>query len=191
MEGELQTDVVELWQHQATDGFRMTTDQFRRRLEVMERQLRRKRYDLFAAFALSSIAVIAIAAIAPNTLQSIGAALLVLGLAFVSYQVHQARVRNAPSAKLDSAASIEFHRATLERQLEFHSAGLWPRLLVLTPGGLLFFLSFAAAQPKLAFFAYLQLATFTVAIIASIPLNRRMAERYRREIEELGRLQSD
>jgi hypothetical protein len=191
MQGELPTDVIELWQRQATDGFQMTADEIRRRLETMERKSRRGRYGAFVALTLSAIVVITLAAIAPNTVQSIGAVLIVLGLAFVSYQIHRTRAQDAPSMKMDSVASIEFHRALLQRQLEFHSTGLWPRVLALAPGGLLFFSGLAAAQPKLAVLAYLQIATFAVAIIAMIPLNRRMAVRYRLQIEELGRLQND
>ena len=191
MQGELQTDVVALWQRQATGGFQMTADEIKRRLEAMERKFRRDRVGVFVAFALSSIVVIAMAAIAPNTVQSIGAAVSVLGFAFVSYQVHRTRAKNAPSANIGSVASIEFHRAMLQRQLEFHSTGLWPRVLALTPGGLLFFAGLAAAQPKLAILAYLQIATFVVAIILMVPLNGRMAVRYRRQIEELDRLQKD
>ncbi|HWS71446.1 MAG TPA: hypothetical protein VN605_05000, partial [Thermoanaerobaculia bacterium] len=130
---------------------------------------------------------VALAALTPNTMQSIGAVLTILALAFVASEVRRAHAADASLVEDGGSPSIAAYRAMLQRQWKFHSVRVWLRVLVLAPGGLLFFAGFAAARPDLAIIAYVQLATLAVALIAMVPLNRRMAARIRLELDELPR----
>ena len=181
-------DVRDWWRSQDTADVRVAPDEIRRRILEMETRARRSTYDLYAAVILTSMTIVALAASAPHWVQSAGGALLIAGLAFLAHEVHRSR-RTAPSAQDGSAAALDYHRALLRHQLEFHRKRLWLRVLTLAPGGIVFFIGLALARPALAPIAWLQLATFAVAVMAIVPANRRAAARYEREIaalEELG-----
>lgn len=180
-------DVLEAWQSQATESFQMTEPEIRRRIELMDKKSRRHTYDLYAALTLTSVVIVVIAAIAPNLIQTMGAVLTVVGFACLSYEVHKHR-RRAPSAETGELASIGFHRAQLQHHLDFCRTRLWYRVLCVAPGGVLFFAGFALAHPKLASMIYFQLVTFVIVIIAMFPLNRRMAAKVQRQIDELDHL---
>ena len=185
MTDEGKPDVIELWQRQDARPS-MTADQWKKEVQAMDRKTRRGTRGLYVAFVCSALVIGAMAALTPNTLQSIGAVLTILGLAFVASEVHRTHTVDASLVEDGGTSSIAAYRVMLERRWKFHSVRVWLRVLVLAPGGLLFFLGFAAARPDLATIAYVQLATFTVALIAMVPLNRRMAEQYRRELDELS-----
>ncbi|HVE71721.1 MAG TPA: hypothetical protein VNI54_10160 [Thermoanaerobaculia bacterium] len=170
-------DVRALWQNQSQEAVRLTPQE-------MEKRMRRHTYDMYAATVLISLTLITLTALFPHPLLIAGAAMSVCGLAFVAYESRIA----ARSHPADTAASLDHHRALLSNRIEFHRRRLWLRVLALGPGGLLFFLGFAAAQPRLAWLIYLQLLTFVVAIALMIPLNRRNAARLQRKVEHLDQL---
>src|ERR1043165_6461945 len=93
-----------------------------------------------------------------------------------------------PVAENGATVSLEYKRALLQHRLDFHRKRLWLRVLALAPGGVLFFLGFAAARPDLAVMIYFELATFIVAIALIVPLNRKAASRLERQIVEIDRL---
>lgn len=186
----VETDELrDIWQSQVADRHHFTTEEIRMRIEQMEKSSRRHVYDFYVAFALSSIVILGLGLISSSLMQRIGAVLSVLGGAYVGYQVHQGRSRTSRSAVDGSTASIEFHREMLQRQLDFFRNRVWSRIIALSPGGLLFFTGFAQARPDLAPLIYIQLVTFVAAIVAMVPLSRRNAARYQRELDELDRLQ--
>jgi len=89
-----------------------------------------------------------------------------------------------------AAASVEYHRALLQHRLEFHRNRLWLRVLMLAPGGVLFFLGFAAARPDLAKLIYVELATFVVAVLMIVPVNRKAAAKLEAQIANLTNLRT-
>jgi len=153
----------------------------------MEKQMRRNVFDLYVALSLSSIVVVGLAVLFANTLLVLGAVLTVCGAAFLAHEVLDHR-RRAPAADNGAAPSLEYHRAFLRHQLAFYRKGVWFRMLVLAPGGVLFFIGFAVARPDLALLIDFQLATFAVAIIVMVPANRRAAAKLERRIHELEQL---
>jgi hypothetical protein len=159
---------------------------FRVNARDMEKRMRRGVFDLYAVAILGSLALGALAAVFRNPLMIAGAVLLAGGLTFLARELRGRRETMPP---LETAA-LDYHRALLERQLDFHRKRIWLRVAALAPGGILFFLGFAAARPDLATFIYIQLATFVVAIALIVPLNRVAAARTRRAIEELTALRS-
>jgi hypothetical protein len=175
------SDELELWQSQSAESTRLTA----RRLEEMEKKMRRTVYDFFSAMSCIAIVIVGIAVRFPNVTLMIGAVLTLCGFGYLAYEVISSR-RGVPSP---AEVSIDYQRALMRHRIEFHRKRLWLRVVALTPGGILFFLGFAAALPKLAPFIYVQLATFLVAIALMVPLNKRAAVRLQRQIDELDRMQ--
>lgn len=176
-------DVQAIWQSQGAATTPPAADEIRRRVEQMDKRVRRQRFDSYLAAATISIGLGGIAFLFPNPTLIAGAVLAICGVAFVG---HEAR-RGRPSHD-DAVAALEHHRELLQQRLDFHRKRLWLRVFTLAPGGILFFIGFARALPKLAPFIYFQLATFLFALALIVPLNRRAAVKVQQEIDELERL---
>jgi hypothetical protein len=177
-------DLGALWRTQTPETARPNLEEMRRVLEQMERKMRRSTIDVVVAMALTSAAIVSIAVLFRHPLLTVGAIAALAGGAFLVFEVLQHR-RGAPVAENGAAASIEYHRALLQHRLEFHRKRLWLRVLTLAPGGVLFFLGFAAARPDLAALIYVELATFVVVIMLIVPVNRRAAAKLEHQIADL------
>jgi len=183
-------DVRALWRTQTPEISPSNFEEMRRVVGQMERKMRRSRIDFVAAIVLSSATIAALAVMFPHPLFTLGAIVTLAGGALLVFEVLQ-HWRRAPVAENGAAPSIEYHRALLQHQLDFHRHGLWLRVLTLAPGGVLFFLGFAAARPDLAALIYFQLATFVVIMIMIVPLNRKRAAKLENEIAHLTSLHED
>src|SRR5580765_6171768 len=139
-------DVRALWRTRTPVSQHPDLEEMRRGVENMERKMRRSRIDFVVALLLSSLVIVVLAALFPHPLLTVGAIVSVAGLALLAFEVFQ-HWRRAPVAENGAAASLEYHRALLQHRLEFHRKRLWLRVLTLAPGGVLFFLGFAAARP--------------------------------------------
>ena len=64
-------------------------------------------------------------------------------------------------------------------------------MLLLFPGGLIFFAGFARAHPEVIRTIRFETITVIVFALAAIPLNRWMARRYQKQIDALARLQEE
>jgi hypothetical protein len=170
-----------LWQNQPAEVTRLTPE----RIEEMEKKMRRNTYALLASMICSAVVTVGVAAYRPNITLTIGAILTVGGFGYFVWEVISSR-RRRPSP-VDVA--IDYQRALMRHQMEFHRTRLWLRVFAIAPGGVLFFIGFAAAMPKLAPIIYLELATFMIAIALIVPLNKRAAAKLQRQIDELDRLQ--
>ena len=96
------------------------------------------------------------------------------------------------AAALGRTGSFDFHRAELERQLDFHRGSqLWIRLGVFAPGPLLFFVGFARANPYLAGTIGWEALAFVLMLALAVPLNAWSARDYQRQIDELDHLRKD
>jgi hypothetical protein len=162
-----------VWQSQHPESS-FTTNDIRRRVEQMEKRMRRSRVDLYIALMLTAVVIVGLAVFYANALLLAGAAAALCGMAVLVYEVEDHR-RRAPAADDGSATSLQYHRALLQHRLTFCRRRLWLRMLSVAPGGVLFFVGFAMALPDLAPFIYFQLFTFAVVIMLMVPLNRRSA----------------
>lgn len=180
-------NVQALWQSQNTETFRLTAEEIRRRNQEMEKKERRAIFDMYLAAAVCSIGMVIMTSLKPTLLQIIGLALSIAGLTLLASMVQHSRAA-APSPEAGDAASIDYHRAILERRLEFCRTRLWQRILAVGPGPLLFSIGFALAHPELAPIMYVQIATFILAVISIVPLNRRAVVKLQRKIDELAAL---
>ena len=64
-------------------------------------------------------------------------------------------------------------------------------MLLFIPGPMVFFAGFMKAHPEVATMIRFEAITFLLLVIAAVPLNRWMAGKYQRQIDELDRLQKE
>ena len=182
-------DVVALWQTQNSDGFRMSSEQIRSRIEVLNRKVRRRTIAIYLICAVEIAFFIGWMIIGMNTLQIVGAVLTIIGLSYMAWQIRANRFRT-PS--IDVVDTLEHLRRELARQRDFHrGTRFWSRLLLLVPGGLIFFAGFAQAHPEVIRIIRFEIISFVVFALAAIPLNLWMARRYQKQIDALARLQEE
>jgi Flp pilus assembly protein TadB len=196
MANDSQPDVVvTLWQAQGSDGFRMSTEDIRRRIETMNRKMRRRTFDGYLMCAVLIVFFIGWMFVGMGSLQKVGAVLSIIGLSYLALQIHQNRFRGAATGDAGNTASLDHLRTELARQRDFHrGATFWSRMLVFAPGPLVFFAGFAQAQqanPVVVRIIHFETISCVVFLIAAIPLNLWMARRYQRQIDELSRLQEE
>lgn len=188
-------DVVTLWQAQSTDGFRMSTEEIHRKIETMNRKLRRRTFDGYLVCAFLIVVFIAWMFVGMNSLQTLGAILTIIALSYLVWQIRQNGFRGAPTEDAGNTASLDYLRTELARQRDLHrGTRFWWRLLLFVPGPLVFSAGFAQAQqahPEVVRLIRFETISFVVLAVATIPLNRWMARRCQRQIDELTRLQEE
>jgi hypothetical protein len=182
-----ENEVLDLWQNQTTEGFRMTPGEIETKLRKLEEKMRQGVRNGYLVFAFLIISLSIWIIVDPDTLTRLGAAAVMLAIIFIGLQVYESRFR-VPSASAIATSSIEHLKRELERQRDFHRGKrFWSRLSLIAPAGMLFFAGFARAHPELIHIIRLEIASFIVIVFATIPLNLRMAKKYQRQIDELDR----
>ena len=188
-------DVVTLWQAQGSDGFRMSTEDIRRRIETLNRKMRRRNFDMYLMCSVLIVFFIGWMFVGMSSLQKVGTVLSIIGVSYLAWQIRQNRFRGAATGQSGDTASLDHLRTELARQRDFHrGATFWSRMLVLAPGLLVFLVGFAQAQqapPQVVRIIRFEIISCVFFIIAAIPLNHWMARRYQRQIDELSRLQEE
>lgn len=187
-------DVRDVWQNQNLESFRMTLDEIRKKNELLDGRIRRRNSIGYAIGFFEIVWFSIFVFIVPNLVHRIGYFLLALGCGYMVYQLLlnqlQKRAAVIRAAKMGNAASIEFYRAELERQRDFHRGSrFWSRLVMLALGPLLFF-GFAIAHPQSDRFLWLVVsALLLVLLVRAVPLNLRRARKYQAQINEIDALQ--
>lgn len=126
---------------------------------------------------------------APNTLQQMGSAMLVVALLYMLFQLVTGQPRHiAPNADLSAQTSL--YRSELMRERDFHRGrSFWSRLAALVPGFILLCVGGMAADPSAVHSQTIALALFVFFALLAIPNNLRFAKRYAHQLRELERLQ--
>ena len=182
-------DIGELWRKQPGDGFRMSSEDIRSRIDVMDRKLRRRAIDLYLVFAAEIAFFGGWMMVRMNALQTAGAVLTIIGISYLGWQVRANRFR---SLSMDATDTLEHLRRELARQRDFHwGSRFWWRMLLFVPGPLIFSAGFAQAHPGVITFIRFETITFVALVVATIPVNRWMARRYQKQIDALARLQEE
>ncbi len=185
----------DLWQGQSTEDFRMTPEQIRTRIEELLRKTRRRNRGSYVVSALVVVSCVWWLIQFDTALERAGALLTLAGIGTLVFQVrtNQRHERDAQHrAAMGETDSLAFLRGELERQVAFHRGRLlFTRLLALLPGGLLFGAGFAQANPELARGIAVQAIVILALAVAAVPLNRWVARGYQRQLDGLGRMQSD
>lgn len=185
-------DVFDLWQSQETDGFRMTPEEIRKKMDALDAKLRKRNKSFYLA-CVSLMAMFTLWFFASkNAIQRTGAALTVAGVAYLGYQVRRNQFRAAPAEVTGTMTSVDHLRRELERQRDFHRGKtFWKRVLIFTPGPLVFFVGFAKAYPEILNMIRFEAISFVIIGLAAIPLNLWMARRYQRQIDELDTMRKE
>jgi hypothetical protein len=180
-------DVLALWQNQTAEGYRMTPEEIQMNIQRLETRLQQRTRGGYLVAGFLIVAFAAWLVVDTNPILRAGAAAVIIAVAYLGYQVHRNRFRQAPAPAV-AVSSIDHLRTELERQRDFHRGKtFWSRMLLLGPAGLLFFYGFATAHPEVIRIIRLEIASFIVFVIAAIPLNLWMARKYQRQIDELDR----
>ncbi len=185
-------DVLDLWQSQRGDGFQMTPEDIRKRIETMEKKLKyRTRMGLLVCASLIGFMGLW-AVVSNNLLQRLGAVLTAGALVYMGRQIQEYRMKPAPGAEMGETLPVDFLRTELARQRDFHRGWtFWSRMLLFIPSGLLFFLGFAQEHPEVGRMIRYETIGFLVLGAIAIPLNLWMAKNYQRQIDELDRMQKE
>jgi len=182
-------DVAALWRAQSSDGFRMSSEEIRNRIETMNRKMRRRAFDGYLVCATMIVFFAGWMFVGMNSLQLVGAVLTIIALSYMAWQIRASRFRT-PS--IDVVDTLEHLRRELARQRDFHrGTRFWSRMALLVPGGLIFFAGFARAHPEVIRIIRFEIISFVVFALSAIPLNMWMARRYQKQIDALARLQEE
>jgi hypothetical protein len=167
----------------------MSTEEIHERIETMNRKLRRRTIDGYLICAVLIVFFIAWMIVGMNSLQLVGAVLIIVSVSYLAWQIRVNRFRRLGG---ETQNTVEHLRTELARQREFHwGARFWSRMLPLVSGGLVFFAGFAQAHPEVVRMIRFEAITLVVLGLAAIPLNMWMARRYQKQIDALARLQEE
>jgi len=182
-------DVVALWQTQGGEGIRISSEEIRRRIEIMNRKLCRRTINGYLVCAMLIVFFIGWMVVGMNSLQLVGAVLTIIGVSYLAWQLRANRFR---VLSIDAGDTLGHLRTELARQRDFHwGTRFWQRMLLFVPGPLVFFAGFAKQHPEVIHMIQFETFTFVILAVAAIPLNIRLARRYQRQIDELTRLQEE
>lgn len=180
-----------LWQSQSAEPARIAPDELRKRMEALERRTRVRTRGGYVACGGVILGALWWLTLFDNVLQRTGALLTIAGIGVLLYQIRVNQLATRAAAEVGSTASLQFHRAELARQRDFHRGSrFWTRMLALIPGPWLFLYGFYQAYPHLATILAIEAITFVVLFLAAIPLNLRIARNYQRQLDQLQKEQS-
>ena len=180
-------DIVDLWQNQTAEGFRMSQKEIEMNAQALDSKVRARTRGAYTVSVFLIIAFSTWAVFEHDLLMRLGAAATVIAMAFLGAQAYRNRSKIVPASTM-AAPSIEHLRSELQRQADYHRGKrFWSRMLLLAPAALLFLFAFARAHPEVIAMIRFEIATFVVFMIAAIPLNLSLAKKYQRQIEELDR----
>jgi hypothetical protein len=177
-----------LWRTQNMETFEMTPEDIKKRILELRNRARVKNAVGYLV-GLFLVAVFVWNFLVFRTLtERIGSFLTVLGTSYGIYQIllqqKQARASSREAEKMGMTNSVEFYRAELERRRSFHSGiWFWSRMVIFTPGPLIFMMGFATAHPAAAQFIRVDEIGILILAALAIPVNLRLAARYKREID--------
>jgi hypothetical protein len=188
-------EAIDAWQADPAEPFTMPIDALRARVDRLARRTRVRNYGGYTTTAIVVAGALWWMTRIADPFATAGALLTMAGALTIAAQLRATRSggpMGGDAAALGRTGSFDFHRAELERQLDFHRGPqLWIRLGVFAPGALLFFVGFARAQPHLARTIGWEALACVLMLAAAVPLNAWYARDYQRQIDELDHLRKD
>jgi len=109
----------ELWQQQPVEGTHMSIDEIRRRASKFERRIFWRNIREYVAAGLSASLFVWFSVQNQNTLFRVACGLMIVGLAYVCYQLYRRASARSLPGDLGTTNALQFHRAELERQRDF------------------------------------------------------------------------
>lgn len=184
-----------LWRTQKMETTAMTPEDIKKRISELRNKGRVKSAVGYLVGLFLVVVFVWNYLVFRTLTERIGSFLTVLGTSYIVYQMllqqKQARASSREAEKMGMTTSVEFYRAELERRRSFHSGiWFWSRMVIFTPGPLIFFMGFAIAHPAAAQFIRVDEIGILILAALAIPLNLRLAARYKREIDKIRGLSS-
>ena len=184
------SDIRNVWQNQKPEGNLALAEEIPKRICQLDKKIRRRSRIGFALcfFVIAYFSCLFL--IFPSVIQRIGDLLSILGAGYLVYELRldqvQKKKAEVSAAKMGNAASVDYYRAELQRQRDFHCGiWFWSRLVIFVPGPLVFMVGLQLAYPVLAIYMCWVEAAFLFFAGLGIPLNLRLAHKYQKQIEEL------
>jgi len=179
--------MTQLWQRQSAETAPILLDDVRRRADRVERVVRRRNWWGLIVCAAEVLAFGGMWIAYPDATQRLGCTMTLVGLLYMSVQLAR-RSAVRPAADLGLAAGLDFLRAELTRQRDFHrGAWFWSRFVLFVPGPLVFAVGSARVFPSLSTQIAVVAGVYIAIALWAIPLNRRVARGYQRALDALAR----
>jgi drug/metabolite transporter (DMT)-like permease len=177
--------VTEVWQGQAVDPAGISVADVRRLARSVERAVRRRNRFGLLICAAEVLTFGGMWLAYPDATQRVGCTMTLVGLVYLSLQlVRRPAVHLSPAFGLE--ACLDFQRAELRRQRDFHRGWwFWSRLLLFVPGPLVFAFGTARVWPSLAVPVALVALVFAALAASAVPVNRRAVQVYQRQLDAL------
>jgi len=204
MTNDFVSSLCDLWQKDPDNSPRFTPDELQNRMSRYERSIRRRnlREYLAAGFVAGIFAYYCW--IFPTLLLRIGCGLIIIGTAYVVYQLHRRASARPMPADMGLRNCVDFQRAELVRQRDALNAVWTWYLLPFLPGmavfliGLFYFTMQLTEAAGRHFHMGAAVAGFglvagciALVFLAIWRLNRSVAKKLQKEIDDLEQLTRD
>lgn len=188
-------DAIDVWQQQSPEPFRMSSDDIRTKITHLDEKTHKRNVSGYIGLFIVIAGFTGFLFLFTTPVQLIGSFLTILGAGYQIFELRRDQLLK-PSAATTAAGkadtSIDFYRADLERQRDFHRGiQFWSRLVTFIPGPVVFCVGIALAQPRSAWFFYMPAAMFVISGALAIPENLKLAREYQRQIDEVDRFQRE
>lgn len=186
------SDAPIAWREAPVESVALSSDALRKALKRVDSDVRNHAIQMYVGALFNVISCVILLVISETVAQAIGATLACLGWGFAIVQVAVYRRKAiAEIAGTTDKPSVDFYRAVLERQRDFHrGAAVWARFVALALGPAVFFVSTGwQERGGAALFAYSVAAVFVGLFALGIPVARRKADAFQKQIDALQLLQ--
>ena len=111
--------IQQIWQGQPVEGTKMSVEEVRTHSAKFERKIRWRNVREYVAGAIAAGLFVSFIVKSHDVFFQLACGLIIAGLAYMAYQLHRrTSPRNMPG-DLGAVSSLRFHRAELERQMDF------------------------------------------------------------------------
>jgi hypothetical protein len=183
-------NMKEIWQCQPVVGIKMSVEEIHKRAAKFERKIMWRNVREYVAGAMAAALFVSFLIKSHDVFFQVAFAMMIAGLAYMSYQLHRRTSPRRMPAELGAANSLQFHRSELERQLDF-IRHIWRWYLgPLVPGLLAFSLATVVADHHNLVRIVLVNAFFALCLILVWRLNVYAASCLKRRIDELSAVEA-
>lgn len=183
-----------LWQSQSQETFQMSPEQLRCKWKHLNRELLFRNRSVWIVCMFEIGVFTWILGAFPQLFMKIASAFVILGMAFMTGQValdqHRRRLSRIHAESSGNLNSLEFFRAELERQCQFHRGlWFWSRMAALMPAILAWGIGAVVLFPwpeKIAGWSIVCVIVFLIPL--AIQLNYMKSKSYQKQIDALDAL---
>ena len=177
-------DLLKAWQNQPVESSPMSVEQVRAKISAFQR---RTRLGCFLELAATIVVLLGFGMVvwaAPNLWVKLGSALIIVGGAFVFFQVHR-RLKVGESPEDIGTQVLQFYKRELARRRDMlRSSWIW-YISPLVPGMLIYWIGMAQAKPENPFNMIGIVICFGTFFGVGL-FNEWRARRVQRQIDALG-----